>query len=152
MSLCFKFRTISSLFLSLSICFFMFPAASVIWLASALKQRFPFRSNVRTPAKDSDSPLPSIHERLAHLRPSRELLDFYRQKIAQFDEEQAELQQMLERNRRSTEEQVRRSKSTGTSGGHLRDARPVLTPSPFSISCSGTYGSVRGRLWSCRML
>lgn len=103
---------LSSVFLSLSICFFVFPATSVIWHVCALKQSFPFRSNVRTPAKDSDSPLPSIHERLAYLRPSRELLDFYRQKIAQFDEEHAELQQMLEQHRRSTEDQVRGSKST----------------------------------------
>lgn len=106
------FKTIYSLFLSLSICFFVFPATSMIWLVCALRQCFSFRSNVRTPAKDSDSPLPSIHERLAYLRPSRELLEFYRQKIAQFDEEHVELQQMLEQHRRSTEEQVRRSKST----------------------------------------
>eukprot|EP00066_Takifugu_rubripes_P029942 XP_011619208.1 PREDICTED: coiled-coil domain-containing protein 77-like [Takifugu rubripes] len=74
-------------------------------MGSPTKGVTPRRSNVRTPAKDSDSPLPSIHERLAYLRPSRELLDFYRQKIAQFDEEQAELQQMLEQHRRSTEDQ-----------------------------------------------
>ncbi|TWW75640.1 coiled-coil domain-containing protein 77 [Takifugu flavidus] len=74
-------------------------------MGSPTKGVTPRRSNVRTPAKDSDSPLPSIHERLAYLRPSRELLDFYRQKIAQFDEEHAELQQMLEQHRRSTEDQ-----------------------------------------------
>lgn len=57
----------------------------------------------RSPAPDS--PLPSISERLAYLRPSRELLDFYRQKVSQFDGEHEELLQKLEEHRSSTEEQ-----------------------------------------------
>lgn len=86
----------------------MLLAVSVVWIVvCALKECFPFRPNVRTPAKESDSPLPSIHERLAYLRPSRELLEFYRQKIAQFDEEHVELLQMLEKHRANTENQVR---------------------------------------------
>lgn len=66
-----------------------------------------YRANVRTPGQDPDSPLPPIHERLAYLRPSRELLEFYRQKIAQFDGEHEELLQMLEKHRGITEDQVR---------------------------------------------
>ncbi|XP_050954887.1 coiled-coil domain-containing protein 77 [Labeo rohita] len=66
------------------------------------------------PAKDRKSPglspqheppLPSISERLAYLRPSRELLEFYRQKVAQFDGEHDDLLQMLEKYRSTAEEQ-----------------------------------------------
>lgn len=53
-----------------------------------------------------ESPLPSVSERLAYLRPSRELLEFYRQKVAQFDGEHEDLLQMLEKYRSSAEEQV----------------------------------------------
>ncbi|XP_077066161.1 coiled-coil domain-containing protein 77 isoform X1 [Siphateles boraxobius] len=52
-----------------------------------------------------ESPLPSISERLAFLRPSRELLEFYRQKVAQFDGEHEDLLQMLEKYRSTAEEQ-----------------------------------------------
>ncbi|XP_055011451.1 coiled-coil domain-containing protein 77 isoform X2 [Boleophthalmus pectinirostris] len=55
------------------------------------------RGHAHTPGKAPESPLPSVHERLAYLRPSRELLEFYRQKIAQFDSEHEELLQMLEK-------------------------------------------------------
>uniref|UniRef100_A0A3B4A494 Uncharacterized protein n=1 Tax=Periophthalmus magnuspinnatus TaxID=409849 RepID=A0A3B4A494_9GOBI len=61
---------------------------------------------VNVPLLDShDSPLPSVNERLAYLRPSRELLEFYRQKIAQFDSEHEELLQMLEKYKGVTDEQ-----------------------------------------------
>lgn len=123
----------------------------VIFMHLELKDYFPFRPNARTPGKESDSPLPSIQERLSYLRPSRELLEFYRQKIAQFDEEHEELLQMLEKHRGNTEDQVRHSKVVPHFSGACV-CEHALTPSPFSISCSGTYSSVRGRLWSCRML
>ncbi|KAK2866848.1 hypothetical protein QQF64_022478 [Cirrhinus molitorella] len=55
--------------------------------------------------RSPESPLPSISERLAYLRPSRELLEFYRQKVAQFDGEHDELLQMLEKYRSTAEEQ-----------------------------------------------
>lgn len=67
----------------------------------------PTRTTIRTPGQELDSPLPPIHERLAQLRPSRELLEFYRQKIAQFDSEHLELLQMLEKYKSLTEDQVR---------------------------------------------
>ena len=41
-----------------------------------------------TPSTPADAtPLPSVEQRLADLRPSRELLEFYRQKIAEYDDE-----------------------------------------------------------------
>lgn len=73
---------------------------------------FLYRTNIRTPGEEPDSPLPPIHERLAYLRPSRELLEFYRQKIAQFDSEHEELLQMLEKYRGITDDQVRHSKES----------------------------------------
>ncbi|XP_029991551.1 coiled-coil domain-containing protein 77 [Sphaeramia orbicularis] len=74
-------------------------------MGSPTKDAAPHRRRVRTPGKEPDSPLPPIHERLAYLRPSRELLEFYREKIAQFDSEHEELLQMLEKYRGITEDQ-----------------------------------------------
>ncbi|XP_077938930.1 coiled-coil domain-containing protein 77 isoform X2 [Gasterosteus aculeatus] len=67
----------------------------------------PHRANMRTPGREPDSPLPPIHERLAYLRPSRELLEFYREKIAQFDGEHEDLLQMLDKYKGITEDQER---------------------------------------------
>ncbi|XP_029379249.1 coiled-coil domain-containing protein 77 isoform X1 [Echeneis naucrates] len=64
-----------------------------------------YRTNIQTPGREPDSPLPPINERLAYLRPSRELLEFYREKIAQFDVEHEELLQMLDKYRGITEDQ-----------------------------------------------
>ncbi|XP_029614064.1 coiled-coil domain-containing protein 77 [Salmo trutta] len=55
----------------------------------------------RTPGVE-DSPLPPIAERLAHLCASRELLEFYRGKVAQFDGVHEDL---LEKYRCTTEDQ-----------------------------------------------
>ncbi|XP_029290528.1 coiled-coil domain-containing protein 77 isoform X2 [Cottoperca gobio] len=74
-------------------------------MGSPTKDATPHRANIRTPGQEPDSPLPPIHERLAYLRPSRELLEFYREKIAQFDGEHEELLQMLEKYRGITEDQ-----------------------------------------------
>eukprot|EP00731_Ephydatia_muelleri_P001126 Em0001g1126a len=41
--------------------------------------------------------LPSINERLSQLRPSRELLEYYRQKLTEYDNEYAELLKKLEK-------------------------------------------------------
>ncbi|XP_062858856.1 coiled-coil domain-containing protein 77 [Trichomycterus rosablanca] len=55
--------------------------------------------------QDVDSPLPPISERLAYLRPSRELLEFYRQKLAQFNGEHDDLVQLLEKYKSTSEDQ-----------------------------------------------
>uniref|UniRef100_A0A672NG94 Coiled-coil domain-containing protein 77-like n=1 Tax=Sinocyclocheilus grahami TaxID=75366 RepID=A0A672NG94_SINGR len=58
------------------------------------------------PAQLHASPPDSKHiPRLAYLRPSRQLLEFYRQKVAQFDGEHDDLLQMLEKCRSTAEEQ-----------------------------------------------
>ncbi|KAK7891706.1 hypothetical protein WMY93_023669 [Mugilogobius chulae] len=74
-------------------------------MASPTKDFTSHRSHAHTPGKTPESPLPSVHERLAYLRPSRELLEFYRQKIAQFDSEHEELLQMLEKYKGVTDDQ-----------------------------------------------
>ena len=48
-----------------------------------------------TPAAAIDD-LPSVEQRLAELRPSKELLEFYRQKIAEYDDEYSELLKRFE--------------------------------------------------------
>ncbi|XP_064510672.1 coiled-coil domain-containing protein 77 isoform X1 [Pseudopipra pipra] len=54
-------------------------------------------ADCQSPNQEGFTPLPSISERLARLHPSRELLEYYRKKIADFDEEQEDLVKRLER-------------------------------------------------------
>lgn len=64
------------------------------------------RHSSSQPQSQGDStPLPSINERLAFLRPSRELLEYYRKKIADFDEEHEDLVKRLERYKETYDEQ-----------------------------------------------
>ncbi|NXL63580.1 CCD77 protein, partial [Chordeiles acutipennis] len=59
----------------------------------------------QSPSQEDFTPLPSISERLACLRPSRELLEYYRKKIADFDEEHEDLVKRLERYKETYDEQ-----------------------------------------------
>ncbi|NWT69556.1 CCD77 protein, partial [Prunella himalayana] len=59
----------------------------------------------RCPSQEDFTPLPSVNERLAHLNPSHELLEYYRRKIADFDEEHEELVKRLEKYKQTYEEQ-----------------------------------------------
>ncbi|KFQ88706.1 Coiled-coil domain-containing protein 77, partial [Phoenicopterus ruber ruber] len=59
----------------------------------------------QSPSQEDFTPLPSINERLAFLHPSRELLEYYRKKIADFDEEHEDLVKRLERYKESYDEQ-----------------------------------------------
>ena len=54
-----------------------------------------------------EPPLPTIQERLRHITPSQELMDFYRNKIAQCDAEHADLLDRLERNKNALSDEVR---------------------------------------------
>ncbi|XP_045165218.2 coiled-coil domain-containing protein 77-like isoform X1 [Mercenaria mercenaria] len=65
-------------------------------------------TSVRSTGKkeqNADKPLPNINERLGHLRPSRELLEYYRKKIAEYDEEHEGLVAKLEEYKVTYEEQ-----------------------------------------------
>ncbi|NXQ87626.1 CCD77 protein, partial [Nyctibius grandis] len=59
----------------------------------------------QSPSQEDFTPLPSISERLAFLRPSRELLEYYRKKIDDFDEEHEDLVKRLERYKETYDEQ-----------------------------------------------
>ncbi|XP_069759390.1 coiled-coil domain-containing protein 77 isoform X2 [Narcine bancroftii] len=64
-----------------------------------------YSAKQQTPQPDRSPPIPSVNERLAYLRPSRELLEYYRKKIAQFDEEHENLVHRLEKYKSTYEEQ-----------------------------------------------
>ena len=53
------------------------------------------------------SPIPPVCERLGQLRPSRELLEYYRKKVAEFDDEHDVMLQKLEKYKASHEDQHR---------------------------------------------
>lgn len=55
--------------------------------------------------QDEKDTLPSINERLGHLRPSRELLEYYRKKIAEYDEEHESVVSKLDEYKVTYEEQ-----------------------------------------------
>ncbi|NWR58391.1 CCD77 protein, partial [Bucorvus abyssinicus] len=59
----------------------------------------------QSPSQEDFTPLPSVNERLAFLRPSWELLEFYRKKFADFDEEHEDLVKRLERYKEICDEQ-----------------------------------------------
>uniref|UniRef100_A0A8D0GS61 Coiled-coil domain containing 77 n=1 Tax=Sphenodon punctatus TaxID=8508 RepID=A0A8D0GS61_SPHPU len=67
----------------------------------------PTDSDSSSPKQEDSPPLPSINERLAYLRPSRELLEYYRKKIAEFDEEHEELVKRLERYKGTYDDQYK---------------------------------------------
>uniref|UniRef100_A0A8D2LYB7 Coiled-coil domain containing 77 n=1 Tax=Varanus komodoensis TaxID=61221 RepID=A0A8D2LYB7_VARKO len=72
---------------------------------SATSRGSPRYARSPSPHQNDSTPLPSINKRLAYLRPSRELLEYYRKKIAQFDEEHEELVKRLEKYKATYDEQ-----------------------------------------------
>ncbi|NXR56157.1 CCD77 protein, partial [Hippolais icterina] len=56
-------------------------------------------------SQEDFTPLPSVSERLGCLNPSHELLEYYRKKIADFDEEHEELIKRLEKYKQTYDEQ-----------------------------------------------
>lgn len=82
----------------------------------------------QTPGHDSSPAIPSVNERLAFLRPSRELLEYYRKKIAQFDEEHENLMKKLETYKATYEEQV------GLSNPNYGQIEFRITGSPVGAS------------------
>ncbi|XP_078482082.1 coiled-coil domain-containing protein 77 [Ciona intestinalis] len=56
---------------------------------------------------DCNSPIPSVNERLGQLRPSRELLEYYRKKVADFDNEHDEMVAKLDAYKVNYEDQHR---------------------------------------------
>ena len=54
----------------------------------------------------SESPVPSVSERLSKLKPSKELLDYYRKKIVEYDNEHDQFLCKLEQYKATFEEQA----------------------------------------------
>ncbi|KAK9516924.1 hypothetical protein VZT92_024830 [Zoarces viviparus] len=96
-------------------------------MASPTKGATPHRANIRTPGQEPDSPLPPIHERLAYLRPSRELLEFYREKIAQFDGEHEDLLQMLDKYKGITDDQHKLQWEVRQRDGEIAELQNALS-------------------------
>ena len=63
-------------------------------------------SSLISSTHSTGSPLPNVDERLAKLRPSKELLEYYRRKISEFDNEHQEMIAKLEKYRCTYEDQV----------------------------------------------
>lgn len=63
-------------------------------------------ATITDPNERKESPLPTVNERLGHLKPSRELLEYYRRKIAEYDGEYDEMARKLELYKCTYEEQV----------------------------------------------
>lgn len=64
------------------------------------------RSPNKTLTDETEATLPSVNERLGQLRPSRELLEYYRLKIAEFDDEYDALTKRLDQYKCTYEDQV----------------------------------------------
>ena len=58
-----------------------------------------------TPSK-SGLNIPSINERLGYLRPSRELLEYYRKKIGEYDIEREDILKRLDKFKTTLDDQV----------------------------------------------
>ena len=80
-----------------------------------MKVRFTARFKMAVVSPDPnqrrESPLPTVNERLGHLKPSRELLEYYRRKIAEYDGEYEEMVRKLELYKCTYEEQVSKAES-----------------------------------------
>ena len=63
-------------------------------------------ATVTASVTESSAQIPTVNERLGHLRPSRELLEYYRSKIAEFDSEYDALVGKLDRYKQTCVNQV----------------------------------------------
>ena len=65
-----------------------------------------YETNQNSSFSSGNSPIPSVVERLGQLRPSKELLEYYRKKIGEFDDEHEQMVAKLEGYKCTYEEQV----------------------------------------------
>ncbi|KAF7224801.1 coiled-coil domain-containing protein 77 [Nothobranchius furzeri] len=96
-------------------------------MGSPEKNATPHRVKICSPSQEQDSPLPPIEERLAYLLPSRELLEFYRQKITQYDDEHEDLLQTLEKYRSVTEDQNKLQREIRQREGEITELQNALS-------------------------
>ncbi|XP_061773773.1 coiled-coil domain-containing protein 77 isoform X2 [Nerophis ophidion] len=85
------------------------------------------RASLHSPGTEMEPLIPPVNERLGYLRPSRELLEFYRNKISQFDEEQEQLLKMLERYKSMIENQDKLEGEVRQREGEIAELQNALS-------------------------
>lgn len=73
------------------------------------------------------APIPALSDRLKSLRPSHELLAFYRQKISEFDGEHADLLTKLDRYKASFAEQHQSDWALAQREGEIQELQKALS-------------------------
>lgn len=151
-----------SLFSCILLFFFIFRAAA--WDPAAFRMKVRFTAIFKMAAVSLDpnhrreSPLPTVNERLGHLKPSRELLEYYRRKIAEYDGEYEEMVRKLELYKCTYEEQViNRSLRPYVASQFVNSLCPrylnlLNFSGTFSIKPSGNCDSEKKKSLNCRKL
>ncbi|XP_061892166.1 coiled-coil domain-containing protein 77 isoform X2 [Entelurus aequoreus] len=85
------------------------------------------RASLHSPGTEMEPLIPPVNERLGYLRPSRELLEFYRDKISQFDGEQEQLLQMLEKYKSIIENQHKLEGEVRQREGEIAELQNALS-------------------------
>ncbi|XP_013404726.1 coiled-coil domain-containing protein 77-like [Lingula anatina] len=75
-------------------------------LRTSVASRTSNLDNVDMKDEEEDPPIPDVNERLSYVRPSRELLEYYRKKIAEYDDEHEMMNRKLDQYRMTYMEQV----------------------------------------------
>ncbi|XP_067856053.1 coiled-coil domain-containing protein 77 isoform X1 [Heptranchias perlo] len=94
---------------------------------SAMGRNSSHSAKRQTTRNDGSPPIPSVNERLAFLRPSRELLEYYRKKIAEFDEEHGNLLRRLENYKATYEEQHKLQWEMGQREEEIEELQKALS-------------------------
>ncbi|XP_013414648.1 coiled-coil domain-containing protein 77-like [Lingula anatina] len=76
-------------------------------LQTSLASRTSNPDNMEVKNEEEDTPIPDVNERLSYVRPSRELLEYYRKKIAEYDDEHEMMNRKLDQYRMTYMEQVK---------------------------------------------
>ncbi|XP_013384088.1 coiled-coil domain-containing protein 77 isoform X3 [Lingula anatina] len=74
-------------------------------LQTSLASRTSNPDNMEVKNEEEDTPIPDVNERLSYVRPSRELLEYYRKKIAEYDDEHEMMNRKLDQYRMTYMEQ-----------------------------------------------
>ncbi|XP_077979112.1 coiled-coil domain-containing protein 77-like [Glandiceps talaboti] len=82
-----------------------YPADKSPVIGEPVARRTPARRDFLSSDGEEDIHIPSVNQRLGYLRPSRELLEYYRKKIAEFDGEHEEMINKLDNYKLTYEQQ-----------------------------------------------
>ena len=90
---------------------------------------------------DKDSPIPSVNERLGQLRPSRELLEYYRKKVAEFDNEHEEMSKKLDKYKGGYEDQHRMECELSQREQEIADLQKAISDLQVCVCLQFTHTS-----------